>query len=36
MTQLPDFSMAEWILAVIAALCVGLSKAGFFPGKYRR
>jgi len=29
MTFLPDFSAAGWILAVIAALCVGISKAGF-------
>ena len=29
MTMLPDFSMTDWILAVIAALAVGLSKAGF-------
>ena len=29
MTLLPVFSTTDWILAVIAALCVGLSKAGF-------
>jgi len=29
MKFLPDFSVADWLLAVIAALCVGISKAGF-------
>ncbi len=28
MTHLPDFSTASWILAAIAAICIGLTKAG--------
>jgi uncharacterized membrane protein YfcA len=28
MWSLPEFTAAEWILAVVAALCIGLAKAG--------
>ena len=29
MIHLPDFSTLAWIMAVVAALCIGLTKAGF-------